>query len=120
MSAESGASFGSCFTLARRYWSRTFSRHARVQFSGIGPVDACTDGSSRVATTAAATSSTTRATRKIVSPCNWLIRWTAYHEGTNNTKTDHFRSGNAKTYKAFPVAGEWMSGAIVAGTRRGL
>src|SRR5262245_14083268 len=32
----------------------------------------------------------------------------------------YFRSGNAKTYSAFPVAGECTSGSIVAGTFRGL
>jgi hypothetical protein len=33
---------------------------------------------------------------------------------------DYFLSGKAKTYSAFPVAGECTSGSIVAGTFRGL
>src|SRR5436190_5510555 len=66
MSAESGASFGSCFTFARRYWSRTFSRHARLQFSGIGPVEAWTGITSLAATATAATKSANRTTRMSV------------------------------------------------------
>src|SRR5262249_26974027 len=40
MSAERGSLLGSFATSAVRYWSTTFSRQARLQLSGIGPVEA--------------------------------------------------------------------------------
>src|SRR5687767_5599479 len=43
-SFDNGARFGSCATTAARNWSITPSRQARLQFNGIGPVEASTVG----------------------------------------------------------------------------
>src|SRR5262245_23102933 len=53
-SFDKGRRFGSCATRAVRYWSTTFSKHVRLQFSGIGPVDASALGARLPVKTAAA------------------------------------------------------------------
>src|SRR5262245_61913289 len=43
-SFDNGKRFGSCAIRAARYWSTRFSKHVRLQLSGIGPVDASAMG----------------------------------------------------------------------------
>src|SRR5688572_19828560 len=68
-SFESGSFDGSWATTAFRYWSISPSRHARLQLSGIGPVDPLTRVPSeptRSATQAAAMASVERMSRLLL------------------------------------------------------